>query len=316
MLDSALRVVFGGETDGSGAFVLRALPGRKYRVRVRKLGFETSVSEEVSVPPGGVSGLRVAIRVSPVMLDTLEVAATRVCSVAESGKELLLGTWLGARENLGKMAESGSGSTHRFLVEIREQTLDRDLKVREGRVDTVTVDNIPGFAFADAADLLAFGWGWMEGGVITRLYGPSPDVTMSAWFGANHCFRLVKGTVSDSLVGVGFETIDGSLSISMRIVRIDFRFTGPLALERASEQGGDVSFDVDGTGQWYVSEWHIRSPEWQRARSYPGNRLRGYTERSGRVLLVTPKGVRVASRGYWSRLSLFGYSPGNRRVDG
>ena len=294
-------------SDAAGRFRMFAPAGGEYTLRVDRIGFESQQSEPFSVPPEGVSGLTMRVRVRPIELDPLSVSAARVCDLGDSPDSDLLMVWSEARKALTSTMVGARTGARRFIVELSERELERGLEVRSERVDTIVTVADHGVDFAPMEELRLSGWGRVEGEVMTRFYGPSPEALLSSWFGSNHCLSLVRNGEAGEEFGLAFESIDDVMTIGIEGVfwidpedwhlrRIEFRFTGDRELERAREQGGVVELAVDDEVGWYVREWRLRSPilapgrlDWlgrggsvvTATRRY---RVTGYQEKQGRVI--------------------------------
>jgi hypothetical protein len=294
-------------SDAEGRFRLVAPRSGLFRLQVDRIGFESEVSQPFDVPPAGTFGIAMGLRVSPIELDALAVEADRVCDVDLRGSTELVRVWQEARKALTTTMLGGRTGSAEFLLELTESRLDRDLDVETSRSDTLVVAGDHGFDFVAIEELERDGWGRMEGEVMARFFGPSPETLLSTWFGANHCLSLGEERDEDSNIGLAFESIEDSLAIGMEgtfwidpadwhLRRITFRYTGSSDLERARHQGGDIELAVDPGAGWYVREWRLRRPILERGplEVLPGGgRVRtvarrsvvvGYEERRGRVL--------------------------------
>ena len=286
------------------------VPG-PYRLRVERIGYETELTDEFDVPPGGLAGLEIKLRVRPIELDPLEVRAQRVCQIAAESANRLLSVWYEARKALAATLLSAGRSGMTYVVELYEREMDRNLHIRSDRTDTLSVGSGRAFQFIREEELEDVGWGRVEKGVITRFYGPSPEAVLSPWFESSHCFTLVKNHEehADEL-GLAFATIDDVVPVGMEGVfwidpvgwhlrSIDFRYEAASMPRNAKHQGGTITLDINPNGSWYVKSWLIRRPilgaDQRRRTSFipgliPDRRqvVVGYLERGGRVLVASP----------------------------
>lgn len=298
---AAVAVTLSG---AEGTFRL-GVPGEgAYRLRVERIGFETEVSELFTVGSEGLDGVTMEVPVRPIELAPLAVEVERVCSVDDDRSDVLTRVWWEARKALvATMLSLEQGQV--YVVEVAERELDRDLRVKEERADTSAVVGGHVFGFVPEDELRLSGWGRVEDGVVTRYFGPSPELLLSPWFGSTHCFGQTEDQAGRR--GLTFESIPDSLEIGMRgvfwleaeswrLTELEFSYVGSRELEQAKHQGGSILLEVLESGGWVVSQWHIRRPIVRRGPlvwSPSGSRSRtatrsytvtGYVERAGRVL--------------------------------
>lgn len=294
-------------SDASGRFHLSAPSEGDYSLQIDRIGFATERSAVFSVPPAGVTGLTMRVRVRPIELDPLSVSASKVCDLRDSDESDLLTVWAETRKALTSTMVGARTGGRSFRVEISERELDRGLNVETESADTIVTDADHGFDFAPLDELQLYGWGRVEDEVITRFYGPSPEALLSPWFGASHCLSLTDDDDHPDELGLAFESIDDAMTIGIEGVfwidpltwtlrSIDFRFTGDRDLERAREQGGRIGLAVDPELGWYVQEWRLRSPILRRGQlgrigrigvvrtTQRRNEVAGYQEKQGRVI--------------------------------
>jgi hypothetical protein len=177
----------------------------------------------------------------------------------------------------------------------------RDLILHE-EIDTLLTDWNSAFAFVPVADLGDAGWGRLDGPALAEVFGPSPEILLSPWFTDNHCLGVAPPS-PDSLVGLAFTSKEGAFDVGIEgafwfetpswlLRRISFRFSGPLGLENATEQGGEIVLTVGSEGSWYVHSWRILVPTWvaRPGGLFGGGRapqVTGFMESGGRVIALS-----------------------------
>jgi len=297
LVDSELRVVRAVLSDSVGDFHLTAPQPGEYSLRIERIGFETARFPPFTVSAGGIRDLRPVVQIRPIELDSIPVTAERVCNINEHAGDLVR-VWTEARKVLAATVLSEARGDVEFVIEVRERVLTPFSAVVEEKVDTLNNRTNNAFDFVPIDQLGDVGWGRLEAGEIDGLYGPSPQILLSSWFTAHHCLSLASPS-ADSLVGLGFASIEGDFRIGIEGTfwltnrswlprRVSFRFTGASEPGTTSIGEGEIELRAGDWGSWYVDSWHIRMPlrRVRRRGLFGGGRrvLVGYYERAGRLL--------------------------------
>ena len=290
-------------SDGAGRFRVQLPAVGTYGVRVERIGFETEQVDAIDVPDESTWTVRIPLAERPLTIDPLAVTAERVCLSERNRNPELLRIWAEVRKGLARTAVARADASFAYRVEVSERVLDPALRLLRGSADTLALEGAHAFTFQGIGDLGSTGWGEVHEDGVTDLYGPSPDVFLSARFGATHCLSLGERDGPGGLLGLDFASIADSLEVGMegtfwldpagwRLHRIDFRYTGTERLAEAEGQGGSVVLGVDEGGTGYAAAWSIRGP------LYEGDgtrRLTGYLEHAGRALAPEEVAATVTS---------------------
>ena len=262
------KSVADGLTDNSGFRLLSAAPGR-YRIRVRRIGYEPFLSPEISVPYEGE--LKVAIASNRISLATMVVTAGSECKLGGTDPRTIGVLWeeiskalVGTQLTRSDFASLGWARVYRKEVDSRGDIVVFDttrLKLEAARP----------FVARDARRLTIEGYvhGDLRSGWV--YFAPDEAVLLSTEFAATHCFRVVRDKNRNGQVGLSFSPapkrkvsdIDGVLwldekSAELREILFHFVNIGEVA---KFKPGGRVHFRRMASGAWLVDNWHLRFPQ-------------------------------------------------------
>ncbi len=267
LLGSDGNAVVEGLTDNAGFRSLSAFRGR-YRVRIRRIGFEPFVSPEISLPYEGE--LKLAIADTRISLATVIVTAGSQCKHTGVDQRAIGVLWeeiskalVGTQLTRSDFAGLGSARWYRKEVGRRGEVVKLDTTIRKLNAAR------PFFAEAPRA-LAANGYvnGDMKSGWV--YFAPDETVLLSTEFANTHCFRVVRDKKRPRQVGLSFapvpgreiSDIDGVLwldeqSAELREILFHFVNIGDLT---KFKPGGRVHFRRMASGAWLVDDWSLRFP--------------------------------------------------------
>ena len=270
--------------DGRGGFAFAVQVGRTYRVRVEQLGYEAFLSDPVRLDSAVTRTLRFDIRTRAVVLPSLTVAGPRRgCTIREGGR-VIETLWNEARKAL----TAASLTEEQRLVQYQGVIYTRRLDASGRRVTSHDVKPLRGralqpFRSLSAADLSEQGYVRpVDGGANFMIYAPDAAVLLSTEFLNDHCFSLVQGAPRSGEVGLRFEPVarranrvdvTGTFwlnTISFKLQRFDFQYTGAIGNQPFDEALGRVEFTAAPNGSWLISGWWIRVPLFAEGRHQHG----------------------------------------------
>lgn len=258
-----------GLTIGNGLFALPAAVPGNYRLRIERIGYETTWSQPLALSAGDTVFVPVVATEQAIALDAIRAAAAPRCLPRPGGGDV--GTlWDEARKALHAtvLAAQDGWLRIRAVRFVRQRVLATDAMHVEQRREIVTSAGLP-FHTAPVTQLMERGFATGRGSD-TVLYGPDADVLLSDQFLDAHCFHVAEGDDPD-LVGLAFEPIPGRRQPDIR---------GTLWLDRASGELRHIEYryvNIDAPGPtelyrgrielnrlpgnvWAVSAWWIQSP--------------------------------------------------------
>jgi len=259
------RVVAEGITDTQGFRSLQLPPGR-YRVRVRRIGYQPFSSDEISVPYSGT--LKVVADSRRVMLETVVVMSRSSCRTEDRDQTGISAVWdeiskalVGTQVTRKDLANLGSSIRYRKKVERRDVKAD------------TTRSNIAGarpFAAVDPVWLARTGYVHGNIDIGFEYYAPDEAVLLSREFASTHCFKIVRSNKRRGEVGLSFDPapdrrlsdITGTLWLNEKtseLIEIEFRFVNIGEVDDF-KPGGKVHFRRMSSGAWLVDNWFLRFP--------------------------------------------------------
>jgi hypothetical protein len=288
-MDSADRVVTESLANRTGQATLRAPAGR-YRLRVRRIGYQPFVLPVVELPHA--AELVVFVNSPRVVLTTVVVNATAQCGIITHEAATLSSVW----EEIAKALRSSQLTAADLSALGRASLFNRELGLTGTviRADTTWLPAARGrpFAAIDHASLVLKGY--VRGNEIDgwEYFGPDEAVLLSEGFAQTHCFRVVRDPRKKGQLGVAFDPaprrriadIKGVLWIdeeTSELREIVFRYVNAGVVSRY-DPGGFTRFRRMKSGAWIVSDWMLRMPKLQ-SRSRTGRDIMvvGYFERGG-----------------------------------
>lgn len=286
------KAVAEGLTNESGYRSLSASRGR-YRVRIRRVGYEPFFSPEISVPYEGE--LKLAVAGNRISLQTVVVTAGSQCK-RSGGDQRAIGTlW----EEISK-ALLGSQLTRSDFANLGWARVYRKDVRRKGEVvalDTsyTKLNAKRPFVASDARTLAT--QGYVRGDVLSGwvYFAPDEAVLLSVEFADTHCFRVVRDKKRPHQVGVSFvpapgrtiSDIDGVVWLdeqTAELSEIVFRFVN-IGEVANFKPGGRVHFRRMTSGAWLVDDWSLRFPHLEiMLNRHEGLTQVGYVENGGSIV--------------------------------
>jgi hypothetical protein len=268
VIDATGNVVAEALSNADGARSLSVPPGR-YRVQVRRIGFEPFTSEEISLPRSEDLVLSIVDRA--VSLRTVVVTADSRCRRIEQDAAALSTVW---QEIMKAMRASqlttqdlnGIGTIYLYRKEVglNGKVLSSERNVHKltggrpfGAIDPRLL-SIAGYVNGNANE------GW-------QYYAPDETVFLSESFAATHCFRVVRDKKRPGQIGVSFEPVAGRKTAdvsgvvwveekSAELREMTFRFVNVDVIS-SYNAGGRTHFRRMPSGAWIVDDWSLRFPK-------------------------------------------------------
>ena len=270
LIDAGGRTVAEGLSNADGARSL-TVPAGKYRIQVRRIGFEPFISEEMSFPRS--EGVVLAITNRAVSLQTVVVTAGARCRNIAPDAAALSTVW----EEIAKALRASQLTTEdlKDIAEVHMYVRDVDTNGRVNSNDTKVykVNGMRPFGAIDPVVLMNAGY--VVGNITDGWYYYAPDETvlLSESFARTHCFRIVRDRKRPGQIGMSFEPvagrkpteIEGVLWLdekSSELREILFQFVN-VDLISKFEAGGRTHFRRMPSGAWLVDDWSIRFPKLQ-----------------------------------------------------
>ncbi len=266
------QVMTRGVTDNRGVFQMPAPGAGRYRVRVDRVGFESTWSEAFMASPGGRITLSVDMPAVGRDLMSLPSPPVGVCRNPGSAPDRLAAAWAEAEKALRLLQWTEDGAEVVFDALVYQRELEGDGEtvsraeaavVREG-VRRVTQPTNP-------ADLLDRGFirEAEDGGY--QYFGVTPEVLLASGFLETHCFRLQEG--GGALLGLAFEPLNrrpesrpdvaGVLWLqaqSGRPVLMEFGYRNVDPTLVPAGASGQTTFAELPDGSWVIPETWLRMP--------------------------------------------------------
>lgn len=293
LLDTDGAEVASTVTSARGTYHLRAPGAGVFRLRSERIGFQNSLSGEVTLLAGQTATEELTASSSAIVLPVLSVESESECRVRPEEGEATYVLWEEARKALEVTERTATAYRFDAVTYQRHVNLWGE-PLEQGDVQfvsyagrhpwrSVPIEELEEHGYARHAD---------EG---TYFFGPDAEVLLSDPFLDSHCFRYRTGG-DDVVVGLAFEPVreqtdrvdvEGVLWLdreTSHLRTLEFSYTGiepPRHLGTGPGPYGQVVFDQVPGGGWIVREWWIRTPT--------GSRDRGmqtyvtYAQQGGRV---------------------------------
>lgn len=293
LLDSERVEIASTVTSAQGTYHVRAPGAGVFRLRAERIGFENSLSDEITILAGETVTEELTASSSAIVLPVLTVESETECRVRPEEGYATYALWEEARKAL-EITERTAAS-YRFDAVTYQRHVDLwGQALEQGEVQFVSYAGRHPFRSVPIAELEEHGYA-RDAEEGTYYYGPDAEVLLSDQFLDSHCFRYRLGE-DDQVLGLAFEPlrfeaarvdVEGVLWLdreTSRLRTLEFRYTG---VERPTNLGtgpgpyGQVVFDQVPGGGWFVRDWWIRTPT--------GSRQRGmqmyvtYAQQGGRV---------------------------------
>ncbi len=292
LLDSNGGEIASTVTSVRGTYQVGTPGAGVFRLRAERIGFESSLSGEITVLAGQTVTEQLTASSSAIVLPVLAVESETECRVRPEEGYATYALWEEARKALEITEKTAAAYRFDAVTYQRHVNLWGEA-LEQGDIQFVSYGGRHPWRSVSIEELEEHGYArHAEEG--TYFYGPDAEVLLSDQFLDAHCFRYRIG--EDGLVGLAFEPVrpehdrvdvDGVLWIDSRTSRLrtlDFSYTGiepPSHLGTGPGPYGRVEFDQLPGGGWIVREWWIRTPT--------GSRDRGmqtyvtYAQQGGRV---------------------------------
>jgi hypothetical protein len=301
-------VVAQGLSNEGGRIALRAPAAGRYRLKVDRIGWVGLITPSFALAAGPPFQTEVLLADVRMDLPTIAVQGENLCGRRFDGDSEAANLW----EEIDRALTATMISQREASIPLHVREFHRELRLN-GQVEqqwSTGSTIVRGQVYQTLEpELLA-----TEGFVLTDTQGDStifavPDAALlvSPTFTATHCFRTVRPR--NGLIGLSFEPIPrrevtditGTIWLDQRsheLRHLEYTYTG-LELPRRVELGGRVEFERLPSGQWIVSDWHVRTPLLDqvtvragatrgiRAPTVQLSRLTGFVELGGRVMIAT-----------------------------
>lgn len=291
LIDSGGKVAAEGLSSEDGARSL-SVPAGRYRVQVRRIGFEPFISEPFLFPQR--EDVLVVIADRPIVLSTVTVTAGSRCRSFEEDVAALTTVWgeiakalrasqLTAEDVSGialvrtYTREVGRGGT---LIR-HDSAVKRAVAARPFGAMDPRILALAGYVHGNSTD------GW-------EFFGPDEMVLLSDQFATTHCFKVVRDKRRPGQIGVSFEPVVGRKQSDIAGViwvaentaelrEMTFRFVNAGVISRF-EAGGRTHFLRMRSGAWIVDEWSLRFPRLEIQSTGETFREIGYLETGGGIV--------------------------------
>lgn len=301
-------VVAQGLSNEGGRIALRAPAAGRYRLKVDRIGWVGLITPSFALSAGPPFQTEVLLADVRMDLPAIAVQGENLCGRRFDGDTEAANLW----EEIDRALTATMISQREAAIPLHLREFHRELRLNDhvDRQWSTGSSIVRGQVYQTLApELLA-----AEGFVLTDTQNDStiyavPDAALlvSPTFTATHCFRTVRPR--NGLIGLSFEPIPrrqvtdirGTIWLDQRsheLRYLEYTYTG-LELPRRVELGGRVEFERLPTGQWIVSDWHVRTPLLDqvtvrggtmrgiRAPTMRISRMTGFVELGGRVRIAT-----------------------------
>lgn len=271
LLDSTGAVVASGLTGEDGVQLLRAPRAGRYRLRVERIGYRSTLTQPIALTLHSTVSERVSLSEERITLPSVRVVADRRCVTRPADGLLTASLWTEARKALEATRLTAQQRSSAFRVRRTERELDpATLAPRLTRSWEKEVRTTAPFAAEDAALIAREGWVRRQGDGSTLYAAPDAALLLSDAFLDSHCFTVTPDS-ANRRIGLAFAPVSrqrkadirGTLwldAATLALRHIDFRYVN-LELGVPTEQlGGRVEFEQLPSGQWIVGSWYIRTP--------------------------------------------------------
>ncbi|MGH7619384.1 MAG: carboxypeptidase regulatory-like domain-containing protein [Gemmatimonadaceae bacterium] len=277
LVDSTSHVAARALSDARGSFVLATTHAGTYRVRTLRVGFRPSLSNPISVVPGGEVTRRIVLDGLPIGLDTMRVVDRDVCRAFADSSAATYRAWEQVRTAItAAQLTAGTRSIAATTVSY-DRSLDPGPGRSTGKIlrdrSTTSTGYVTRAWRTQPPDTLH-----TNGYVVNRndntvdYYAPGLDMLASDLFVADHCFHLTTDKKQPALIGIAFEPtperkrgvaeIHGTVWVeraSSELRKMEFRYVN-VPPEVEPQAGGQVEFVRLRDGAWAVSSWSISMP--------------------------------------------------------
>ncbi len=297
---AGLTILLLGASDLTAQAVRgRLLDAGVFRLRAERIGFENSLSNEITLLANQTVSEELTASSSAIVLPLLAVESETECRVRPEEGYATYVLWEEARKALQVTEHTAAGYRFDAVMYQRHVNLWGEA-LEQGDTQFVSMAGRHPFRSVPIEELEEQGFA-REAEEGTYYYGPDAEVLLSDGFLDSHCFRY--RTAGDVVVGLAFEPVrkvrdrvdvEGVLWLdreTSHLRTLEFSYTGvarPTHLGTGPGPYGQMVFDQLPSGGWIVREWWIRTPT--------GSRQRGvqtyvtYAQQGGRVDQTEPLG--------------------------
>ncbi|HZD05154.1 MAG TPA: carboxypeptidase regulatory-like domain-containing protein, partial [Longimicrobiales bacterium] len=302
-----LRAVLSGP---GGRYAVRLPEGVRFRLRVERIGYATTVTPPVMRERAKQGTFDVSLPVQAISLEPIVATGAGRCVVDPRTAEETAILWDQARKTLEVTALVHRERLVRFHAVHFGRALapDRSVLLSES-LEQGAMDRP--FRSLPAAELDTAGWARWDG-EHNVYYMPDPEVALSDDFLDGHCFHVaVRDGFRGRQVGLAFEPlagrrlpdVSGVLWLDGRTAELrslEYGYTG-LGREEVEElAGGQAEFEQLANGVWVVRRWHITMPILKERKHFLGLftqvTLSEVQEEGGEVVEATDEAGRILTR--------------------
>lgn len=272
------EVVTTTSTSESGSFTIQSLLAGTYAVRVLRIGFRPFDAGSITVTENAATILNLSWRAVPIPLATRLVKGEAACKISADSGTLIANVW----EETRKALLSSMIAEQSEVPELERVNFERYVDTTGILIQQdVSFERSKSFrAYASwVPDSLALHGYVSVQGTTFAIVGPDASVLVSDSFAGTHCFALAENPIDHpNDIGLAFTPIKSKNKDRVDIAgtfwidrttwalrSVDYRYEGGL-FQKDSEiagirrAGGNVTFGSLTTGQWLVTDWHIRRP--------------------------------------------------------
>ncbi len=272
LLDADGTEVTSTVTSARGTYLLRAPGAGVFRLRTERIGFQSSLSNDITLLANETVTEELTASSSAIVLPVLAVESETECRVRPEEGEATYVLWEEARKALEVTEKTAAAYRFDAITYQRHVNLWGEA-LEQGDVQFVSYAGRHPWRSVPIEELEEHGYA-REAEEGTYFYGPDAEVLLSDQFLDSHCFRYRTGD-DDVVVGLAFEPVrevadrvdvDGVLWLdreTSRLRTLEFRYTGiprPAHLGTGPGPYGQMEFDQLPDGGWIVRDWWIRTP--------------------------------------------------------
>jgi hypothetical protein len=278
LLDADGAEVTSTVTSARGTYHLRAPGAGVFRLRAERIGFQSSLSNDITLLANETVTEELTASSSAIVLPVLSVESETECRVRPEEGEATYVLWEEARKALEVTEKTAADYRFDAITYQRHVNLWGEA-LEQGDVQFVSYAGRHPWRSVPIEELEEHGYARQaeEG---TYFYGPDAEVLLSDQFLDSHCFRYRTGD-DDVVVGLAFEPVrevDGRVDVdgvlwldreTSRLRTLEFSYTGiprPAHLGTGPGPYGQMEFDQLPDGGWIVRDWWIRTPTGSRDR--------------------------------------------------
>ena len=291
--------------SADGGFSLRLPRPGRVTLQLMRIGYSPTRGPTLEVTSQVIQSVRLVFANRPVVLSGVDITTRQTCRVSTDTGLMVTHVWEEAKKAM--LATQLRVDAAPLIADwlIYDRALDSTSRtVREQRVRTARNETTHAFTSEPAGALETKGYVISDGDSSIFL-APDVDVLLSDIFAQRHCFHLAERPNAGKLIGVTFEPADerpgaanikGTLwldAVTNELRTLEFVYTNLPPAAIAARAGGEVQFLRLDDGNWLITRWSLRMPEFgaRRAPTFSGRIvvsgtqtvLRGMRETGGSV---------------------------------